>query len=293
MTRVGKFTAGLLLLPCLLISPSPSSGGEDTRELKADMAFALVEGGDFTMGDALGVGTAKERPAHQVSVSDFYLGRTEVTAAQFSAFTNESGYLTEAERAGSVMEIDPRINTFVRREGLSWRNPGFEQSPDNPAVWISWNDAAAFVRWLAAKTGRPFRLPTEAEWEFAARQRGGDLLWSGTNRDAEVGDYAWHASNSSGRTHPVGKKKPNSLGIFDMSGNVWEWCGDWQEPYEDDGETAVDPTGPAQGRYKALRGGSWRVGPDVIRATYRNGYAPAYSHSSIGFRVALSRKSDF
>jgi formylglycine-generating enzyme required for sulfatase activity len=253
------------------------------------MEFLPVEGGEFTMGDALGVGTAKERPAHMVSVSDFYLGRTEVTTAQFRAFADESGYLTEAERAGSVLEIDARMNTFVRREGLSWTNPGFEQTADSPAVWISWNDADAFVRWLAGKTGRPFRLPTEAEWEFAARQRGGALLWSGTNSDAEVGDYAWYALNSSAQTHPVGEKKPNSLGLFDMSGNSWEWCGDWQVPYRSSDQRTVDPAGPAQGKYKALRGGSWRVGSHVIRATYRNGYSPGYSHSSIGFRVALPR----
>ena len=292
MTRYGKFAAALLLLPGLLFFPSLSPGGETFREQAANMEFLLVEGGAFTMGDTTGEGTAKERPAHPVSVSDFFLGRTEVTATQFRVFADDAGYVTEAESAGSVIDIDARMNAFVSRKGISWRNPGFEQAADDPVVWISWNDADAYVRWLAGRTGRPYRLPTEAEWEFAARERGSDLSWSGTGRAAEVGDYAWYAFNSSGRPHTVGGKKPNTLGLFDMSGNVWEWCGDWQEPYRSSGQGTVDPAGPAHGKYKALRGGSWRVGPHVIRATYRNGYAPGYSHSSIGFRVALPRDGD-
>ena len=285
--RSSRLTALLPAIALLFSHAGHSRGSDSFVEQAVGMEFLYVEGGFFTMGDSLGAGTAKERPAHPVTLSGYHLGRTEVTVDQFRAFTDATGYVTEAERSGSVVDIDARMNTFVRREGVSWRNPGFSQSGSDPVVWVSWNDADAFVRWLGEKTGRPYRLPTEAQWEYAARGGGTASLWSGTDRREELDRYAWHALNSSARTHPVGEKEPNSLGFHDLSGNVWEWCADWQEPYRQDWNGVLDPGGPARGKYRVLRGGSWRVGPEVIRATYRNGYAPGYSHGSIGIRVAL------
>ena len=269
-------------------APAPTqAAGEVITEPQSGMEFILVRGGSYRMGDFTGRGIDKERPAHPVTVTDFYLGRTEVTVAQFRAFAEATGYRTEAERAGGVIDIDPVMMSTVKRIGISWNNPGFPQDDRGPVVWVSWNDAAEYARWLAQATGRPYRLPTEAEWEFAARERGLDLPWAGTADAERAGDFVWSAENSGGKPHPVGGKAPNALGFHDMCGNVWEWCLDRQAPYQGTGEPVLNPSGPPDGPFRALRGGSWRVKREVARTTYRNGYRPDYSHSSIGFRVAL------
>jgi formylglycine-generating enzyme required for sulfatase activity len=273
----------------LLLQPVSSPAAAVHREPLTAMDFLLVAGGTFPMGDTTGEGRATERPAHQVAVADFFLGRHEVTVAQFRTFVEETGYVTDAERAGGVIDIDPTMNAWVKREGISWKLPGFAQEDRSPVVWVSWNDASAFTGWMAEETGQPYRLPTEAEWEFAARDGGKPARWAGTSAVEELDEYAWFAANSSGQPHPVGNKRPNGLGLFDMSGNVWEWCLDWQVPYRASGTTLVDPVGPSLGEYRVLRGGSWRVEMGIIRTTYRNGYRPEYTHSSIGFRVALPR----
>jgi formylglycine-generating enzyme required for sulfatase activity len=271
-----------------LTLPSPDrAAAEVGAEPRAGMEFILVRGGSYRMGDFSGRGLAQERPAHPVTVNDFYLGRTEVTVAQFRAFVEATGYRTEAERAGGVIDIDPVMMSTVKRTGVSWSNPGFPQDERGPVVWVTWNDAAEYTRWLAEATGKPYRLPTEAEWEFAARERGLDLPWSGTADPNRSGEFAWFAENSGGVPHPVGGKTPNALGFHDMSGNVWEWCLDLQAPYDAADAPVLNPRGPAEGRFRALRGGSWRVGKEVVRTTYRNGYRPDYAHGSIGFRVAL------
>jgi formylglycine-generating enzyme required for sulfatase activity len=267
---------------------APAAADDDRFiEPLAAIEFIRVRGGSFRMGDFTGRGIAAERPAHAVTVSDFYLGRHEVTVEQFRAFVAATGYRTESERAGGVVDIDPVMNAVVRRAGISWGNPGFPQGDRSPVVWVSWNDAQAYTRWLAQATGKPYRLPTEAEWEYAARERGADLPWAGTSDPSRADGYVWSTENSGGAPHPVGGKAPNALGFHDLCGNVWEWCLDWQERYQDSDQPALDPRGPAEGRFRILRGGSWRVARDIARTTYRNGYRPDYAHGSIGFRVAL------
>jgi len=278
------------LLAALAIPALARAAGESLVDPRAGMEFILVRGGTYRMGDFTGRGIAQEQPAHAVTVSDFYLGRNEVTVAQYRAFAEATGYRTEAERSGGVVDIDPVMMSLVRRAGVSWSNPGFPQQDGSPVVWVTWNDAAEYTRWLAQATGKPYRLPTEAEWEFAARERGRDLPWAGTADPERSGEFVWSAENSGGTTHPVGGKAPNALGFRDLCGNVWEWCLDWQDSYQAAGEPAVDPRGPPDGRFRALRGGSWRVGREVARTTYRNGYRPDYAHSSIGFRVALEAR---
>lgn len=281
--------AGLSLCALLaLATPRHAAAGQEAFvEPRTGMEFVLVRGGTYRMGDFDGRGIAQERPAHAVSVSDFHLARREVTVAQFRAFVDETGHRTDVERAGGVIDIDPVMRAPVRRTGVSWRNPGFPQGDGDPVVWVTWNDAAAFAGWLATSAGKPFRLPTEAEWEYAAREGGRDVAWSGTAERARAGEFVWSAENSGGLPHPTGSKAPNALGLHDLTGNVWEWCLDWQADYAAAKLPLVDPRGPADGRFRVLRGGSWRVGLDVARTTYRNGYRPDYAHSSIGFRVAL------
>lgn len=276
-----------LLLTNLALPASARSAAERYTEPLAGLEFILVHGGTFLRGDFSGRGLAEEQPAHAVTVSDFYLSRTEVTVAQFRIFIQATGYRTEAEKAGGVIDIDPVMRAPVKRVGISWSAAGFTQDDRNPVVWVSWNDAAEYTRWLAQASGRPYRLPTEAEWEFAARERGQDLPWSGTVELEQAGAFIWSAENSGGFPHPVGGKNPNKLGFHDLCGNVWEWCLDWQIPYTAASEPLYNPKGPVDGRFRILRGGSWRVGREIARTTYRNGYRPDYSHASIGFRVAL------
>ena len=284
----------LLLSATLLVVlalPSPARAADESSvESRAGMEFILVRGGTYRMGDFTGRGIAQERPAHTVTVGDFYLGRYEVTVAQYRAFVEATGYRTETERAGGGIDIDPVMKSPVRMSGVSWNTPGFPQQDDSPVVWVTWNDAAEYTRWLAKAAGKPYRLPTEAEWEFAARERGKDLPWCGTADPARAGEFVWSAENSGGTTRPVGVKTPNALGLHDLCGNAWEWCLDWQAPYQQTSGPVVDPRGPADGRYRALRGGSWRVGREIARSTYRNGYRPDYAHGSIGFRVVLEAR---
>jgi len=248
----------------------------------------LVAGGVYRQGSDAPQATAEERPAHAVRVSDFRIGRHEVTVGQFRRFVETAGYRTDVERAGGALDIDPAMGTLVRRPGISWRTPGYPVADDLPVTWVSWNDAKAYTSWLAGVTGRAFRLPTEAEWEFAARDRGRSERWSGTSDRALLGEVAWHDRTSSGRPHPVGKLRPNALGLYDLSGNVWEWCEDGFRRYPETAAPLEDPAGDPSSPYRALRGGSWRVDAATVTTTYRNGYRADYAHSSIGFRVALS-----
>lgn len=149
---------------------------------------------------------------------------------------------------------------------------------------VSWDDCQEFIQKLNSLTGRNFRLPTEAEWEFACR--GGNnsrgYKYSGSN---DIDNVAWYDDNSGGKTHPVGTKAPNELGIYDMSGNVWEWCSDWYADYTSYSQT--NPTGPLSGSYRVIRGGGWGYFAVSCRSSRRNYYDPMYRNRYLGLRLAL------
>lgn len=156
---------------------------------------------------------------------------------------------------------------------------------DYPAYYISWNDVQAFITKLNAMSGQNFRMPTEAEWEFAAK--GGNqshgYIYSGSDT---ADDVAWYKGNSGGKTHPVGTKQPNELGIYDMTGNVSEWCSDFHAPYTD--ADATDPTGPSTASGHVIRGGNWDFVNSNCRAVSRNSIDPTFRFDYIGFRLALN-----
>ena len=223
-------------------------------EYKDDIEMVYVAGGTFTMGASFDDSEAYdwEKPAHNVTLSSFYIGKYEVTQKQW----------VEIMRS----------------------NPSDLKGDNLPVENVSWIDIRDFIKKLNARTGKNYRLPTEAEWEFAAR--GGNnsrgYKYSGSNIIEVV---AWHTGNSGFKTHPVGTKSPNELGIYDMSGNVWEWCADWYGDYSSNSQT--NPKGPDSGSYRVMRGGSWYNGAGSSRVSTRYGDSPGLRFSCSGFRLAL------
>ena len=225
----------------------------------------LIMPGTFTMGSPPTESGhhSDEGPPRAVTITrPFYMSVHEVTQAQWR----------------SVMDTEP------------WRGEtSSRESPDLAASWVSWDDAMVFCRKLSAMTGTAVRLPTEAEWEYACRA-GTTTAYSFGDDASKLGDYAWYSENAFDKDekypHPVGRKQPNAWGLYDMHGNVWEWCADW---YADSyaNADARDPKGSASGSARVLRGGSWFTSPQYCRAAYRRWITPDYRYDGIGFRVVV------
>ena len=214
-----------------------------------------VDGGTFRMGATSEQGSDAydwEKPVHSVTLSGFAIGKTEVTQALW--------------------------------EAVMGSNPSYWKGDNLPVECVSWDDCQEFIRKLNSMTGQNFRLPTEAEWEFACR--GGNnsrgYKYSGSNNLANV---AWYDDNSDGQTHPVATKAPNELGIYDMSGNVWEWCADWYANYTSNSQT--NPKGPRSGSGRVGRGGSWNRSVRYCRSSLRFNCRPTFRNIILGLRLAL------
>jgi len=176
--------------------------------------------------------------------------------------------------------------TQAQYEAVMGTNPSNHKGATNPVESLSWDDAAEFCRGLSGKTRKTFRLPTEAEWEYACRA-GSKTRFSFGDSESALGDYAWHKGNCGGKTQPVAQKKPNAWGLYDMHGNVWEWCADWLGSYPTGPST--DPQGPTSGRLRVLRGGAWaNGGPGYFRCASRLNLAPAVRVNDVGFRCAMT-----
>jgi formylglycine-generating enzyme required for sulfatase activity len=226
-------------------------------------------------------------PVHRVTLSrPFYLGQTEVTVGQFRAFVEATGYRTDAETdgvGGSVLDED--WEERISKPSLNWRNSGYPkgQSDDEPVVQVSWNDAMAFCRWLSDRERKNYRLPTEAEWEYACRA-GTTTRWASGDSPDRLEAFAWTPNSRSRTTHSVGTKAPNAFGLHDMHGNVWEWCLDYYGPYGSAIE--ADPKGPAVGAERVLRGGAWdRKKVRRTKSAYRSSVVQSARFYTYGFRV--------
>ncbi|MBI5374569.1 MAG: SUMF1/EgtB/PvdO family nonheme iron enzyme [Candidatus Schekmanbacteria bacterium] len=278
------------------VQPKVTTKSTDERQLPSGMKMVLIKGGTFDMGDTFGNGGEDEKPAHTIKVDSFYLSETEVTVGQYREFAKATGYKTEAEKTGGVLFWGGSV--WEQKNGTYWDNLGFSQSESHPVAGISWNDAVAYVDWLTKKTGKKYRLPTEAEWEYAAREGGKKIKYSwgnsepdGTNcnyADSNT-DFDWSDKKHNDRykiTAPVKSYKPNSLGLYEMSGNLWEWCSDWYGRQYYKNSTKDNPKGPLSGKSRVLRGGSWFNKPELIRCIYRGMHRPGIGYSNIGFRVA-------
>jgi formylglycine-generating enzyme required for sulfatase activity len=232
------------------------AGRREFKEPVTGMELVFVRGGCFSMGDTFEDGAFDEKPVHEVCVSDFSMGKYEVTQGQWKT--------------------------------IMGKNPShFSSCGDScPVEQASWNDVQTFIQKLNQKTGKTFRLPTEAEWEYAARSGGKKERYAGTNDNLD--DYAWCVNNSGRKTHPVGQKKANTLGLFDMSGNVWEWVVDrYDRGYYSRGPRD-NPSGPSSGSSRVLRGGGWNSKPQYVRAAFRFGRYPVNRFDDTGFRILLS-----
>lgn len=196
-----------------------------------------------------------ERPPHNVCLSDFYIGKYEVTQKQWQ----------------SVMGNNP---SHFRECG-----------PDCPVDEISWNDVQNFLKTLNKKSGKKYRLPTEAEWEYAARSSGREEQYAGAN---SPNDVAWFADTSGANIHPVGQKQPNGLGLYDMTGNVWEWVQDWYGLNYYRESPKNDPKGPKSGNMRVVRGGCAISDRDFLKTNFRTLIDPADRLNMVGFRVAIS-----
>jgi len=262
------------------------------------MELVRIAAGRFMMGSM--TGAADERPVHEVTISaPWYLGRFEVTRAQFARFAAETGYRTEAEKDGWAHVWSGA--GWERKPGANWRNPGFPQDDRHPVVLVSWNDAKAFCDWLSKRSGLACRLPTEAEWEYACRAGTRTRYSWGDNPD-DGGGWANLADLSAKKkypgwttfrwddghvfTAPVGSFRANAWGLHDMHGNVWEWCADWYQNTYYAKSPGRDPKGPDTGTMRVLRGGSWNDRPETCTSSLRSGNVPSTRLNILGFRVA-------
>ena len=284
---------------------APIPAGEfmmGSAEAAEDVAQAFADRGGPPPGDF-----EAEHPRHRVRITrPFHLGVHEVTVGQFRQFVEETGYRTDAEK-GTEFEgafgFDPETGELGESEAYSWRNVGFEQSDEHPVVNVSWNDAMAFCRWLSRKEGKSYRLPTEAEWEYACRAGTTTRYYHGDDPEglaavanvadatakAKFPDWDWPIAAPDGYVFaaPAGRFKPNAFGLYDMHGNVYEWCADWygedyyaQSPMD-------DPPGPPEGFDRVYRGGSWASSAASCRAACRRMDEPAGRSLVLGFRVVL------
>ncbi|HWR59815.1 MAG TPA: SUMF1/EgtB/PvdO family nonheme iron enzyme [Thermodesulfovibrionales bacterium] len=234
---------------------SPASISDYTDPVTG-MEFIFVKGGCFDMGDTFGDGDSDEKPVHQVCLADFYIGKYEVIATQW-------------------LEV---MRTYPRE---------FRGGRNDPVAPVSWNLAQAFIRNLNQRTGKNYRLPTEAEWEYAARSGGKNERWAGTSDPSLLGAYAWYDRNSGGTVHAVGQKKPNGLGLYDMSGNVGEWVADWYDGNYYSHSTVDNPQGPGSGSRRVQRGGGWFYQATFARTTNRGYIRVLWT----GFRLAMTPRS--
>lgn len=336
-------TSGLLqaTIACLVLSAcasiSPTSKCNDAARCNATLTNSLgmqlvrIPAGEFVMGSDTSLSElaslypryekkrlqdlTDETPAHPVRITrPFYMARHEVTVEQFRRFLQESGHVPQSIADGTGgygynprydPATTPRGDAFEGRNPIySWENPGFEQAGDHPVVNVTWNDAQALAKWLTGREGRRYRLPTEAEWEYACRAGTRTQYHSGDapeslgkvanvfDADAAVHwtkwkDFALSSHDGYPFTAPVGKFEPNAFGLHDMHGNVWEWTADWHDDNYYAHSPASDPTGPAEGVVKVRRGGSWHTWPLYARCAFRNWNSPETRYTLVGIRLVM------
>ncbi|MBI9032232.1 SUMF1/EgtB/PvdO family nonheme iron enzyme [bacterium] len=265
-----------------------------TADYVINSDFVLVEGGTYNNETA------------DVTISDFYMSKYEITHTKFIGFLNSYGVASNGSYNGvELIDMDDSDCAIGYSNGnFYFDGSSYATNAECPVIEVTWYGSAVYSNWLSSQEGltpcyntstwtcninaNGYRLPTEMEWMYAAK--GGNQepatgynQYAGTDVEAELTNYAWYSPNSGSTTHVVGTKLPNQLGLYDMSGNVWEWCNDWYGSYSSSAQT--DPVGPATGSYRVRRGGGWSYDADRCRVALRGGSNPSYSNSDLGFRV--------
>jgi sulfatase modifying factor 1 len=328
-TRFGTSPFKWIWIGVLCVPMGVALAAPVITENSLGMKLVLIPAGEFNMGSDEAIEALRaaypqmvdkrfdelrdEAPRHPVQITRaFFLGQHEVTVGQFAKFLALSGYKPESIADGtggygySVIHDQrqgDRGDAFAGRDPTySWQNPGFAQGENHPVVNVSWNDAVTMANWLSRREGRVYRLPSEAEWEYACRAgtstryaHGDDPL--GLLKSANVFDMdasekwiRWRGFALEGRdgyafTAPVGSFAPNAFGLHDMSGNAWEWVADWYGEDYYAKSTGQDPKGPADGNVRVRRGGSWHTWPLYTRCSYRNWNSAQTRYTLVGFRL--------
>ncbi len=282
--RMSHSCAALSLTGVVLLA---GCSGAPTRAVDSSFSDVLRDGtpgpemiwipaGRFQMGDLQGDGDFDEKPVHDVVIpKPFAMSRREITVGEFRGFVTATSYVTEAERDGGCMV----------QGGKNWHEPKYTQTDEHPVVCVSWNDANAYVAWLSEQTGKSYRLPTEGEWEYAAR--GGTATrfsWGDAILPNRANCWGCLPPEMFHWTLPVGSFAPNAFGLFDMEGNVWELTSsEWSDAYRgrDQAPSAFD----ARSGTRAIRGGGWFNGPPDIRPANRGGVPPGDRYNTMGIRV--------
>jgi len=309
MTRFRILPAILLWLMGLTAA---ATAAETFRDCSDCPLMVKVPAGTFTMGSTAAETTREEvpaivadneRPAHAVTIAkEFALGQFAVTRGEFAAFVKDSGY----QPAGGCYAYTTNSQALVYDEKRSWQNPGFDQTDRHPVVCVTYDDAQRYVQWLSRKTGKSYRLPTEAEWEYAARAGTTTVRYWGDDRDQACGfanavdlttaealkrnkddkNQVFQCRDGYVYTAPVGSFRPNEFGLYDMLGNVWQWTEDcFQDSYRGAPTNGSAVTGGGC-KFNVLRGGSWIGGPWFLRAAVRGRSTYDGQASNFGFRLA-------
>ena len=259
-TSLTFFVCVMTLFLFTTMACAEPEAGDTWTEPVTGMEFVWVPGGCYQMGCGSWTDNCKERekPVHEVCLDGFWISKYEVTQGQWKEF----------------MDNNPSKN---------------DKSDNYPVENVSWYDCQNFINKLNSKSSKKFRLPTEAEWEYAARSGGKEQKYAGSNNVDSVG---WHRDNSGIQTQKVGTKTPNELGIYDMSGNVWEWCSDWYSKNYYSNSPKDNPQGPSSGKKRVWRGGSIITSHESLRVSHRGRYIPNNGLFYQGFRLCLPQSAD-
>ena len=269
-------------------------------ELPKPGGFVSIKGGTFLMGSPeTEAGRRDNETQHQVKVNVFYLAKYPVTVSQFETFINETNYQTDADKDGGSYIWNDKA--WDKKLGVNWRcdpKGNLQNDKQHPVIHVSWHDASAYCQWFSKKQSRNFRLPTEAEWEYACRagtttpfNTGANLTTAQANYDGNYPYQNYPKGKYLGTTTPVGSYPPNGWGLYDMHGNVWEWCLDWYggKYYNECKRQGIvdNPQGPETGSDRVLRGGSWGSCAGFCRSAYRRYGDPGNRNYDVGFRLVF------
>ncbi len=246
--------------------------------------MVYIEAGKFTMGSN---DYKDEKPIHTVILDGYWIGKTEVTVGQFRQFVEDKGYKTDAEKSGGAYTWTGK--DWEKKKDINWKNPGFKQDDNHPVVCVSWNDAKAYCDWLSTEKDLPFKLPTEAQWEKAARgTTKSKYPWGNNEPDNTLANFKWMV----GKTSPVDSYSGGAspYGLLNMAGNVWEWCYDWYDSGYYNKSPDRNPTGPDSGSNRVVRGGGWLVDAGYLRCADRAVVRPSDRGPNLGFRLSQDNR---